>query len=133
MKRVTRKQIKAWLAPMRRCFAEIKAGECDAIRGYAVTRLDHKDEYARIDFCITGFRALIGRLCADIDCAPLERIEKKLAAGMPLTLSEIDAALSLLHRCEDALIKRHVTDLKQAVLTEQICIEMDEMGIRRAA
>ena len=34
---------------MRSCFAAIKSGEVDAIRGYAVTRLDHNDEYARIE------------------------------------------------------------------------------------
>lgn len=127
MKRVTRRQIRAWLAPMRRCFAEMRSGEVDAIRGYAVTRLGNKDEYARIDFCIAGFRALIARLCSDIDCAPIERIEKKLAAGVPLTMEELDGALALLNRCESALIKHSVSAIKSAVLTEQIVIELDEI------
>lgn len=76
MKRVTRKQMRSWLAPMRSCFAQIRADNVDSIQGYAVTRLDAKDEYARIDFCIAGFRALIARLCPDIDVTDLERIEK---------------------------------------------------------
>lgn len=66
-KRVTRRQIQSWLMPIRRCFAEIKTGEVDSMRGYAVTRLDEKDSYARIDFCIAGFRALIQRLCPQLD------------------------------------------------------------------
>lgn len=132
MKRVTRKQIKSWLTPMRRCFAEIKSGEVDAIQGYAVTR-DHQGDYARIDWALCGFRALLDRLCSQIDTGPLERIEKKLASGVPLTVAEIDAALALLHRCEDALIKHPAADLKAAVLTKEICIEMDEMGMREAA
>ena len=49
MKHVTRKQIRAWLAPMRSCFAQMRSGEVDSIRGYAVTRLDQKDEYARTE------------------------------------------------------------------------------------
>lgn len=126
MKRVTRRQIRSWLAPIRRCFAEIKAGEVDAIRGYAVTRLDHKDEYARIDHCIAGFRALISRLCAHLDATPLERVEKRLAAGVPLTVEEIDAALAFLRVCEGELIRHTVGEVKSAVLTEQIAIEIDE-------
>ena len=133
MKHVTRKQIRAWLAPIRDCFAQMRSGEVDSIRGYAVTRLDQKDEYARIDFCINGFSALIDRLCPDIDTALLHRISKALANGVPLTIAEIDNALSLLHRCENRLIKRTVAEVKSAVLTEQVCIEIDELGLRGAA
>ena len=133
MKRVTRKKIRSWLAPIRACFAQMRSGEVDSIRGYAVTRLDQKDEYARIDFCINGFSALIDRLCPDVDTAPLHRISKALANGVPLTIAEIDSALSLLHRCENRLIKRTVADVKSAVLTEQVCIEINELGLREAA
>lgn len=132
MKRATRRQIQAWLAPMRKVFAEIKGGECDSIRGYAVTLLPD-GAYARVDFCIAGFRALLSRLCTQIDVKLIERIEKKLAAGVPLNISEIYEALSLLNRCEDALIKHPVDVIKDAVLTEQICIELDELEIRRSA
>ena len=120
MKRVTRKQICSWLAPIRACFAQLRTGEVDSIRGYAVTRLDKKDDYARVDFCINGFVALIERLCPDVDTALLHRISKALANGVPLTVAEIDSALSLLHRCEDRLIKRTVAEVKSVVLTEQI-------------
>ena len=133
MKHVTRKQMRAWLAPMRACFAQMRSGEVDSIRGYAVTRLDQKDDYARIDFCINGFSALIDRLCPDVDTATLHRISKALANGVPLTIAEIDSALSLLRRCEDRLIKRTVAEVKSAVLTEQVCIEIDELGLREAA
>ena len=116
---------------MRACFAEIKAGEVDSIKGYAVTRLDHNDEYARIDHCVAGFRALLARLCPEIMPGQLERIEKKLANGVPLTMPEIDDALALLRRCEDALIRHSVEAIKSAVLTEQCVIEMD--ALREAA
>lgn len=129
MKRITRRQIRSWLYPIRRCLAEIKSGEVDAIRGYAVTRLDHKDEYARTDFCIAGFRALINRLCGNLDDAPLTRVEKRLAAGTPLTVAEIDAALAFLRVCEDALIRHTVEEVKSAVLTEQLNIEFEETGL----
>lgn len=130
--RITRRQARAWLAPIRRCFAQMKSGEVDCVRGYAVTRLHGGDDYARIDFCIAGFRALIARLCPDIGCAPLESIEKKLAAGVLLTVGEIDAALALLARSETALLRHTVAAVKSAVLSEQIDIEMDAMGLKAA-
>lgn len=125
MKRVTRRKIRSWLTPIRRCFAEIKGGEVDSLRGYPVTRIDNTDEYARIDACLCGFRALIERLCPDVNAGSLERIEKRLAAGVPLTVSEVDAALSTLRKCEDALIKRSVSDVNNAVFAEQCCIELE--------
>ena len=131
--RVTRRQIRSWLSPIRSCMHELRSDDVSCIRGYAVTRLDQKDEYARIDFCINGFSALIDRLCPDVDTATLHRISKALANGVPLTIAEIDNALSLLHRCEDRLIKRTVAEVKSAVLTEQVCIEIDELGLREAA
>ena len=88
---------------------------------------------SRIDFCINGFVALIDRLCPSIDTSILKRISKALENGVPLTIAEIDNALSLLHRCEDRLIKRTVAEVKPAVLTEQVCIEIDELGLREAA
>lgn len=129
MKRVTRRQARAWLDPMRRCFAQMKTDQVDSIRGYAVTRLHDKDDYARIDWCIAGFRALIDRLRLAEDHSPLLRLEKKLAGGVALTVAEIDAALAVLKRCEDALMRHSVADVKSAVLTEQVAIEFEQKGM----
>ena len=130
MKRVTRRQARAWLAPMRRCFAQMqRSGEVDAVRGYAVTRLHDGDDYARVDFCIAGFRGLIERLSLTSDSAPLLRLERKLAAGVALTVTEIDDALRVLRHCENALLKHSVAELKGAVLTEQVAIEFEQMGV----
>lgn len=133
MKRVTRREMRAWLAPMRRCFAEMRQGEVDSIRGYAVTRLHASDDYARVDFCIAGFRALLDRLLPEIDTAPLSLIERRLAAGTPLTVAQIDAGLALLRHCEDALLRFSREEVKAAVLVEQCAIELDALGIREAA
>ena len=127
MRKVTRRQIQAWLQPIRSCMKELRGGEVSCIRGYPVTRLNGEDEYARVDFCLAGFRALLARLCPEIMSGQLERIEKKLANGAPLTVAEIDDALALLRRCEDALIRHSVDAIKSAVLTEQCVIEMDSL------
>lgn len=131
--RVTRREIRAWLAPMRRCFAEMRQGEVDSIRGYPVTRLRHTDGYARIDYCCAGFRALLDRLLPEIKTAPLHLVERRLTAGTPLTVAQIDAALALLRECEDALMQFSRAEIKAAVLAEQVAIELDALGIREAA
>ena len=108
-------------------------GESDTIRWYAVTRLNASDDYARIDFCIAGFRGLTDRLCQHIDSAPLLRLEKRFAAGAPLSIDLIDDALRMLRMVEDELIKHSVEAVKGAVLTEQILIEMDSIAEERKA
>lgn len=128
MKRVTRRQIRAWLIPIRSCFSEMRCGYVDTVQGWPVTRLHEHDDYVRIEYAISGFMALITRICPEINCYPLEKIGKKLAAGVLLTVREIDDALALLHRCEDALVGMPRAALLDAVVTEQIAIEMNAIG-----
>ena len=134
MKRITRRQARAWLEPMRSCLRGIRAtGESDTIRGYAVTRLHDRDDYARIDYCIAGFRGLTDRICPHIDSKPLLRLEQRFAVGSPLTIELIDDALRMLRIVEDELMKHTVEAVKDAVLTEQILIEMDALAEHRKA
>ena len=132
MKRITRRQARAWLEPMRSCLRGIRAtGESDTIRGYAVTRLHDRDDYARIDYCIAGFRGLTDRICPHIDSKPLLRLEQRFAAGSPLTIEMIDDALRMLRLVEDELMVHSVEAVKDVVLTEQILIEMDAIAEER--
>lgn len=133
MKKVTRRQVKSWLDPMRSCFHTMRTGEIECFRGYPVTRLHAKDEFVRVDWCCAGFRALISRLRPDINLAPVEVVEKKLAHGTPLVEAELDAVLRLLHVIEDALVGVAKAKLQDAVLIEQIAIELDSLGIKEAA
>jgi hypothetical protein len=130
MKRVKRLQAQAWLAPIRDCFAQIKTGYVDTVAGYPVARLHDQDDYARTDFCIAGFRGLIARAFPEIDTSPMLRVEKKLAAGTPLTIQEIDQCLGILNRCEDEMTGCPIRTLKDAVITEQIKIEIDQRNER---
>lgn len=132
-KRMTRKQARHWLAPMRRALGEIKTGDVDAIRGYAVTRLHTEDEYARLDWCINGFVALLHRLELGLDLGPAERLSKKLEKGTPLTVAEVDTVLALLNLAEDQLVGRPIDAVLEAVRTEQIVIELESLGLKKAA
>jgi hypothetical protein len=119
---------------MRECLRQIRdTGESDSIRGYAVTRLHASDDYARTDFCLAGFRALTDRICPHIDSKPLLRLEQRFAVGSPLTIELIDDALRMLRIVEDELMKHTVEAVKDAVLTEQVSIELDALAEHRKA
>ena len=132
MTRITRRQARAWLSPMRRAFHAMRAGEIDAVRGYPVTRLHEQDDYVRIDYAIAGFRGIIERLQIPVDLDPLFAIEKRLAAGVLLDVRGIDEALALLHTVEDELIRFSREEVKHAVLTEQVAIEFEAHGLKEA-
>jgi hypothetical protein len=129
----SRKQAKTWLSPIRDAIAEMRTGEVDAIRGYAVTRLHTGDDYARVDWCINGFIALIERLMPDVDLSALEMLSKRLDNGIPLTLELLDSCAAVLNTVETRLIHIPRQVLLDAALAEQVVIEIDRLGLREAA
>jgi hypothetical protein len=133
MKRMTRRQALARLAPIRRALADVRAGEVDSIRGYPVTRLNAQDDYARLDWCLNGFLSLLQRLEVGLDLAPGERLSKRLASGVLLTVGEVDAVLALLNQAENKLVGMSIDKVRDAVQTEQVAIELDSLGLRKAA
>lgn len=130
----TRKQAKAWLAPIRKALAEIMTGEVDTHRGYPITRIHWADnDVARIDHAINGFVALIERLMPDLDSSPMKRMSKKLEAGALLELHEVTACQSLIDSVEDLLLKFKRSDLVDAANTEMVVIELERLGLKEAA
>ena len=126
----TRKQARAWLDPIRKAFNEIKTGEVDSHRGYAITRIHHADnDFSRIDHAINGFVALIERLMPDFDLAPVTRISKKLENGILLEAKEVHEALAMLKACENRMIKFKRSDLTDAANTEMVRIEIERLGM----
>lgn len=130
----TRKQAAAWLAPIRKALAEIRTGEVDAVRGYAITRIHWADEdFARVDHAINGFMALINRLMPDIDTAPMKRLSKKLEAGILLDANEVIECQALVGTIEDRLLEFRRCDLTDAANTEMLIIELERLGLKEAA
>lgn len=130
----TRRQAIAWLAPIRAALAELRTGEVDSLRGYAVTRIHWTDnDFARIDHAMNGFTALIQRVMPDVDIAPATRLSKRLETGVLLTLEDLDSASALLNRVEDRLTTIPRATLIDAANTEMIAIELERMGLKEAA
>lgn len=130
----TRKQVQAWLAPIRKALAEIRTGEVDAYRGYAITRIHHADnDFARVDHAINGFVALMDRLLTDIDTSCMKKVSAKLGAGILLELAEVEACIDLLNTVEDRLMQFTRAQLVDAANTEMINIELERLGVKEAA
>ena len=133
-KPTTRKQARAWLDPIRKAFNEIKTGEVDSHRGYAITRIHHADnDFSRIDHAINGFVALIERLMPDFDISAIRKLSKKLENGVLLQAAEVQSGLALLKQCEDRLIKFQRFELIDAANTEMVNIELERLGLKVAA
>ena len=129
MKRMTRRQVAGWFQPIHAALAEMKTGYVDSVRGYAVTRLTPKDDYTRIDFCIAGWSGVLRRIFPTIDLSPMDRIQRMLAAGVPMTESDIDKAIALLKSLETPLVRVPWHVVKDAVTVEMMAIELDDMKV----
>ena len=125
----TRAQARAWLQPLRDAFNEIRTGEVDSVRGYAVTKLRWVDEdFARVDHCINGFLGLTDRLFSELDTKALSKVASKLTNGVMLTHHEVDDCFRVIGKCEDLLLTVSRQALKDAAQTEQIRIELDRLA-----
>jgi hypothetical protein len=133
MKRVTRRQAKVWLAPIRECFTKMRSGYSEAIRGYAVTRLNDSDEWVRSDYCIAGFVGLIQRLFPTLETPSMLRVQMRLANGVLISQKDLDLCMRELQNAEDLLITKTTKKLKKAVTDEQIKIEIDALMEERIA
>lgn len=113
---------------------ELRTGYIDTYRGYPITKLDSSDEdFARIDYAINGYVALIDRLMPDFDTSPIKTVGKKLENGTMLEQAEVSAAIAMLNDVEDRLIRFKRCELADAANVEMTVIELERLGIKEAA
>ena len=130
----TRKWLRSWLYPIRKTMNELRTGYIDTYRGYPITKLDSSDEdFARIDYAINGYVALIDRLMPDFDTSPIKTVGKKLENGTMLEQAEVSAAIAMLNDVEDRLIRFKRCELADAANVEMTVIEFERLGIKEAA
>ncbi len=133
MAKMTRRKAQAWLDPMRQTMQQILlTGESHAIKGYASARM-HDGKWVRLDWLCAGFRGLLDRLLPDLDCSALLKVERKLAIGVPLERDEVVAVVRMFRMTESSLMKKTVEEVQDAVLTEQIAIEVEAIGLATVA
>lgn len=128
-KKPPRRQMQAFIAPVREALKQMRSGEVDSIDGFPVFK-DWQGDWARIDWAMNGFVSMVSRAEPDLDMSLFDNLAAKLESGMLMTVQEIDQALSILKTVEKALTKVTRARLKECVLDEQIDIELSQMGLK---
>lgn len=125
MKKMTRRQAKAWLLPIRQKINEMRSGYVESYRGYAITPAVN-GVCVRLDHFIEGFTNLIELVTPCVDIGPVRTIQKRLTANTPFTLEDIDAAIRSLNQCENELVKTPIKKVMDAMNTAEIRVLMKE-------
>ena len=132
-KPLERRRVQSFLSPITRAFNQMMTGYVDTIRGYAVTRLAHKDEWERTDECLNGVISAMTRLFPDLDLQILKTISTHLFNGTMMEREDILSAKRLLKEIEDRMIKKTWQQVMDATQTTQIEIHMEQLGFKEAA
>lgn len=126
-----RRQIRRWLDPIRRSITQMKRHDVDTVRGYAVTRLFHADNYGNVHEALEGFAFFIGRLVPGANVAPFSKLAKHLHSGVPVESTLIDNCASILHDIERAMIKIPRNVIIDTARDTTIAIEFELLGLTK--
>ena len=126
---LTRKEIRYWFQPIADfCKVALKyGGEVDCVQGYPIVYIRTRKVWGRVDVCLEGLRESLQRLPFTFDYTPFERAERKLKHGVMLEESDVDDLERCLKSLEDLIIKVPLTQVKSAVQTQMIAIELERL------
>jgi len=124
MGRLGRKKAQQWLAPLRKAIRTIRTtGDVTEADGHPVMELP--DAFARIDYCVAGFSGVIRRVAPGASLVAVAEASRKLTDGQGMTVAEVDAALAELNAVEPLIARASNEQIRDAVITEQIVIELE--------
>lgn len=122
--------------PLDRLLADLYAGEI-GYAGITPVMLDHDGTWGEIVPSLTGWASCLERIARRLD-TPLDlsfllRLAKRLENGIFMDISDVDRAKSLIDRCRAIYLACPVHIRKAATVEEFIDIEIEQLGLRRAA
>lgn len=130
----TRRQREAKVArtfgPLYHLVADLRADAVDSIRGEPV--IVAWGHYMSAANTLTGFAGCFARIDKSADLTICARLANKLHYSTPITEAEVDALESSLRQLEAIYRRTPMSALVEAIRTEQIAIELDEMGATTA-
>lgn len=106
--------------------------EVPTINGYPAF-LDYQGEWSRIDQALRGWIDCWKRLDPNLDTTPLQKLAKKLEYGTPIFEDELQACVACLNRQIGRFLVLPVSHILHHTMTEQIAIQLEQMGIKEAA
>ena len=106
--------------------------EVMTINGYPAF-VDHKGELSRIDLALAGWIDCWKRIDPSMDTAPLAKLAKKLEYGSPIFEEEIEACAACINKQISRFLTLPTERIIHHAMTEQIAIQLEQMGIKEAA
>ena len=107
-------------------------GEVYTVSGYPAF-IDHTGQLSRIDHALRGWIDCWKRMDPSMDTSPLSRLAKKLEYGMPLFEEDIEECAANLNKQISRFMVLPTEAILHHAMTEQISIQLEQMGIKEAA
>ena len=102
------------------------------VHGYPAF-IDHTGQLSRIDHALRGWIDCWKRMDPSMDTSPLSRLAKKLEYGMPIFEEDIEECASNLNKQISRFMVLPTEAILHHAMTEQISIQLEQMGIKEAA
>lgn len=106
--------------------------EVPTIHGYPAF-VDYKGEWSRIDQALRGWIDCWKRLDPKLDTTPLQRLARKLEYGTPIFEDELAACAACINKQISRFLTLPVASILHHAMTEQISIQLEQMGLKDAA
>ena len=133
-KPLERRRVKSFMEPITKAMQHILQGSVEVDQNdVPITRIHHNDSWEALDACIEGFCCAMGRLMPDVDLGPLRHVASDLRKGKLMTVAKARKALETLQIIEDRMTRCTWNEVSSAVDTTRIEIEIERLGLRRAA
>lgn len=113
--------------PLRELSKQIKDDAVDSIKGVPI--LFAWGEHMAAADALHEIAMLFGRMDKEMDVEPINTLAKRLKHSVPLDMDTVKRFDQAIDNCEALYLTLPVKQIKEAILTEQIAIEMSAMGV----
>lgn len=122
-------KVKRTFGPIYHLAGEILDNAVSAIKGQPV--IEAWGHWMDAGDTLESFGDCFRRVAPAADLGIFATIGKRLRAGTPITKAEADALVIALRKCEAIYRCTPLDDLRAAINTEMIAIELDALGVRK--
>ena len=125
-------KLAATFRPIRSLVAQLRAGEVDTVQGVPVMP-EWSGQMVEVCPALEGWASCWQRINAaeglGITATACDRVAKSLHYGKPLTEQEVEAFAKEVEAMAEAYGRLPLAVIRRHILTEQVAIQLDEMGI----
>ena len=122
----------ATFKPIRELVRQLRAGEVDTVKGVPIMP-EWTGGYVEVCPALEGWASCWQRINEaeglGITATASERVAKALHYGKPLTVEEVEAFAQEVEAQAAAYAVMPMSVIRRHILTEQVAIQLDEMGI----